>query len=162
MLTSRRDYLLRIIDEVSRILGMIVFKRRAGSDQEALETVVTGFQRLFGLEADQIFLLTPDQHYAMLIDDETSEFARDKVLLYAALSMEAGELYAKMGNHFMARATRLNALRFSLKARTDFPTDALPAYAPDIAKLLASLADEPLDPITADLLKASPPPSPPA
>ena len=59
MLTSRRDYILRVIDEVGRLLARITFKRKAGADQEALETVVVGFQRLFNLDADQIFLLTP-------------------------------------------------------------------------------------------------------
>jgi hypothetical protein len=157
MITSRRDYLLRIIDEVSRILGVVIFKQRAGADQEALETVVTGFQRLFQLDRDQIFLLTPDQHYAMLTDDGTPEFARDKVLLYAALSAEAGEIYARMGNRAMARATRLNALRFCLKARTEFPTDALPEFAPSIPRLLELLADEPLDAVTAELLKTTQP-----
>jgi hypothetical protein len=156
MLTSRRDYILRIIDEVSRILGVIIFKRRAGADQEALETVVTGFQRLFNLDADQIFLLTPDQHFEMLIeDDETPEFACDKVLLYAALSAEAGAIYAKQGNRAMARATRINALRFTLKARALFPTADLPAYAPDVTKLIESLADEPLDAVTAELVKGT-------
>lgn len=157
MLTSRRDYLLRIIDEVSRILGMIIFKHRAGADQEALETVVTGLQRLFDLDADQIFLLTPDQHFEMLIDDETPEFARDKVLLYAALNVEAGAIYAKMGNRAMARATRINALRFVLKARKLFPTDGWPLYAPDVTQLVEELSDETLDPVTAELLKTTTP-----
>ena len=155
MLTSRRDYILRIIDEVAWILGQVIFKRRAGADHEALETVVVGLQRLFHLDADQIFLLTPDDHYAMLAGDESPEFARDKILLYAALSAEAGGIYAKQGKMAMARATRLNALRFVLKARLNYHTEGLPAYAPDPAALREMLADEPLDPVTAGLLEAA-------
>lgn len=155
MLTSRRDYILRIIDEVSRILARVVFKHRAGADQEALESVVAGFQRLFSLDADQIFRLTPDQHFALLAQEESPEFARDKILLYAALSAEAGAIYAKLGNRAMARATRINALRFTLRARATYSLEGLPDYTPDVAQLVASLADEPLDPATADLLKAS-------
>ncbi len=157
MITSRRDYLLRLIDEVARILGRIAFKRKTGADQEALESVVAGFQRLFNLDGDQIFLLTPEQHYEMLTDDPgaTPEDARDKVLLYAALSAEAGAIYAKLGNAPLARATRLNALRFALRARTQFPTEGLPTYAPDISALRATFADEPLDDeIVALLVKA--------
>src|SRR5436190_14875310 len=105
MITSRRDYLLRIIDEVGRLLGRVIYKRKAGADQEALETIVVGFQRLFDLDGDQIFLLTPEQHYEMLANEESPEDARDKVLLYAALSVEAGTIYAKQGNRAMARAT---------------------------------------------------------
>jgi hypothetical protein len=156
MITSRRDYLLRIIDEVGRILARVALKRRTGSDQEALESVVIGLERLFTLDGDQIFLLTPEQHYGMLTDDvETPEFARDKVLLYAALSAEAGAIYAKQGNRALARATRLNALRFTLRARRDFTTDGLPEYTPKVEELLAALSDEPLDPETTELLNAA-------
>ena len=159
MITSRRDYLLRIIDEVGRLLARATFKRKTNADQEALEAIVTGFQRLFSLDGDQIFLLTPEQHYAMLTDDPgaTPEDARDKVLLYAALSAEAGAIYAKLGNAALARATRLNALRFTLRARAraNFPQEGLPAYAPDTEALAATLAAEPLDAETAELLKTA-------
>jgi hypothetical protein len=152
MLASRRDYLLRIIDEVSRILARIVFKRKAGADREALETVVVGYQRLFSFDSDQLFLLTPEQHYELLISEESPIDARDKVLLYSALSTEAGRIYTKMGNRTMARACFLNALRFALRAKIEFPPEGPPPYAPDIAELRAALADEPLDVDTAELL----------
>ena len=155
MLTSRRDYILRIIDEVGRLLARITFKRKTGADQEALETVVVGFQRLFNLDSDQIFLLTPEKHYEMIVTDPdaTPEDIRDKLLLYAALSAEAGSIYAKNGNRALARVTRLNALRFSLRARTQFPMDGSPPFAPDVPALIAALADEPLDEATAALIR---------
>lgn len=146
MITSRRDYILRIIDEVSRIIARVVFKRRAGADQEALETVVQGFQRLFNLQADQLFQMTPDHHYVMLTLDEPPEIARDKVLLYAALSAEAGRIYKKMGNERMATATINNAVRFALKAKS-FATDMpLPDFAPDVDELVSTLGAGKLDP----------------
>ena len=154
MLTSRRDYLLRIIDEVGRILARIAFKRREGADQQALEMVVLGFERLFSLDADQIFQLTPDQQFAMLADDESAELARDKVLLYAALSAEAGRAYARLGNPAMARATFVNALRFTLKARAMFSSTGLPDYTPKVSELMDALKEEPLDAGTAALLSA--------
>ena len=153
MITSRRDYFMRILDEVGRLLARATFKRRQGdTDAAALETVVFGFQRLFALDADQIFLLTPEQHFELLIDDDEPEFARDKVYLYAALSAEAGRIYAQMGNRAMARATFTNALRFTLRARARFSPENLPAYAPRMADLLDALKDEPLDADTAALL----------
>lgn len=155
MLTSRRDYLLRIIDEVGRILARVVFKRRGGADQEALEGVVQGCERLFGLPADQLFQLTPAQHFVALTEGEPADVARDKVLLYAALNLEAGHVYARMGNRRMARASFTNALRFTLKARAQFSAEHPPAFAPQVAELLQLLADEPLDPETAELLGAS-------
>ena len=54
---------------VNELLARITFKRKTGADQEALETVVVGFQRLFNLDSDQIFLLTPEKHYEMTVTD---------------------------------------------------------------------------------------------
>jgi len=156
MLTSRRDYILRVIEEIGRILARLTLKRRKGeNDEKALETVVAGFQRLFDLEADQIFLLTPEQHFEMLTDDDSAEFSRDKVLLYAALSAEAGHIYTRMGHRAMARATFTNALRFTLKAQAQYPGGALPPYAPRVADLLEALKDAPLDAETAALIQAA-------
>ena len=154
MITSRRDYLIRILEEVARLLARVTFKRQRGDTDDAeLETVVFGLQRLFGLDADQIFLLTPDQHFDLLADtDDSPEFARNRILLYAALSAEAGHIYSRQGNRPMARATFTNALRFTLKARAKYPADGLPEYAPNIGELLTALSDEPLDAETSKLL----------
>lgn len=154
MITSRRDYILRIIDEIGRIIAQVIFKRRAGSDQEALQTVVYGFERLFNRPASQLFQLTPDHHYVMLTLDEPPQAARDKVLVYAALSAEAGRTYAKMGNATMARTTFTNALRFALRARSFAVEAPQPDFAPDVDDLVAALGGaESLDPETAALLE---------
>ncbi len=160
MLTSRRDYILRIIDEVGRLLARVIFKHRAGADQEALETVVQACERLFDLEADKLFQLTPDQHFAMLVENEPPEVARNKVLIYAALNTEAGKIYQKMDKRDLARATFLTALRFTLRAQSEFPAHELPDYTPNVDELLAALADQPLDPEIAALLNATRPPPP--
>src|SRR5688572_3137996 len=155
MITSRRDYILRIIDEVSRLLARVIFKRRSGGQEEALQTVVQACERLFAMESDKLFQFTPEQHFVMLTQDEPPEIGRDKVLLYAALNTEAGHIYTKAGNRAMARASFLNALRFSLRARTEFPQENFPAFAPSLAVLRETLADAPLDPATAELLKSA-------
>ena len=152
MINSRRDYILRIIDEISRMIARIVFKRQAGADQEALEIVVQGFQRLFNLQPEQLFQFTPDHHYVMLTLDEPPDIARDKVLLYAALNAEAGQIYAKMGNQAMARTTLTNALQFALKAR-EIKCDApLPDFAPNIEALADTLGRDSLDEATRAML----------
>lgn len=157
MLTSRRDYILRIIDEVSRLLARVLLKRREGQEEEALHTIVQACERLFAMEANQLFQFTPDQHYLMLTEGESSELARNKVLIYAALNTEAGQVYQKLGNRALARGSFLSALRLSLKARAQFGVDALPDFAPKIPDLLAALADQPLDPDTAGLLQSANP-----
>ena len=155
MITSRRDYILRIIDEVSRLLARIIFKRRSGEPEAALQTIVQACERLFAMEADKLFQFTPDQHFVMLSEGEPPEIGRDKVLLYAALNLEAGHLYTKLGNPTMAHASFLNALRFAVRGRTEFPADNLPPYAPSLGLLREALADAPLDPATVELLKSA-------
>jgi hypothetical protein len=155
MLTSRRDYLLRIIDEVCEIIARIVFQRTSGRYQEALLGVVQACERLFNLEADQLFQLTPEQHFAMLTVGVPAEDAREKVLLYAALNTEAGRIYLALGNAVMARNSFLNALRFTLRAPQGFPPGNLPLFAPRITDLLEQLQNAPLDAETAELLRAA-------
>ena len=58
-----------------------------------------------------------------------------------------------LNNAAMARSSFLNALRFTLRARKEFPSDNLPSYAPQISELLDALKDQPLDPETAQLVQ---------
>ncbi len=153
MLTSRRDYLLRIIDEVGRMLARVIFQREKGRQQDALQSVVQACERLFGLEADKLFQFSPDQHFAMLAEGETPEAARDKILLYAALNTEAGRVYRELANPTMANVSLLNALRFTLKAEKAFPREGWPAFAPSVEELGKLLQGIPLDPETTELMR---------
>lgn len=153
MLTSRRDYLLRLIDEAARLLSRLISQRDKGRPEDALQSLADAFARLFDREFDQVFQFTPDQHYLMLAEDAPPELARDKRLLYAALSAEAGTLYAALGRAELARASRLNALRFALRSVRDCPGHDLPAFAPEPAALLAALGSANLDPETANLVR---------
>lgn len=142
-----------MIDEVGRLLARVIFQRESGRQQEALQSVVQACERLFNLEAAQLFQFTPEQHFLMLTRDESPEDARDKVLLYAALNAEAARAYLAMQNPAMARNSSLNALRFTLRAQQEFSRENLPAYAPKIADLLAALKDQPLEPETEQSLR---------
>ncbi|HWA10788.1 MAG TPA: hypothetical protein VG838_15210 [Opitutaceae bacterium] len=152
MLRSRRDYLIRIIEEVGEFLARAVFKRRAGREQEALQSVVQACERLFGLEAAQLFQFTPEQHFLMLTEGFDPPDARARVLLYAALNLEAGRNYAVFNKAELARASFVSALRFTLRAQQAFPDGEPPTYTPSVDELLELLKDAPLDPETARLL----------
>jgi len=155
MLTSRRDYILRIIDEVGLLLRRVLQQRTAGRPEEALQSVVAACERLFQMEAAHLFQFTPDQHVAMLAEGEPPEITRDKVLLYAALNQEAGRCYRVLGNLALSRQSFLNALRLTARARQTGPTEGWPAYAPVPADLLKDLGGAPLDAETVALLDAA-------
>src|SRR4051794_40013626 len=103
MLTSRRDYVLRIIDEVGLLLRRVLQQRSSGRPDEALQSVVAACERLFQLEAPQLFQFTPEQQVGLLADGEPPDIARDKILLYAALNEEAGRCYRSSGNAVLSR-----------------------------------------------------------
>lgn len=153
MITSRRDYLLRLIEEVSRALARITTLRSSHRELDALQSVVAACERLFGLEADKLFQLSPSHHFAMLTENELSESARERLLLYAALNQEAGLAYAALNNPTMARASFTNALRFTLFARIAYGEEDAPDFAPTVPALLEQLKDEPLDADIEELLR---------
>jgi hypothetical protein len=157
MLTSKRDYIQRIIDEVVEFLARVVFQRSNNRPEDAMQSVVQAGERLFGMDADQLFQFSPEQQFVMLTEHESPEFAGQKVLLFAALNAEAGKIYTTMGNVPMARSCFINALRFTLKAQADFPNDNPPAYTPRVPDLLEALKDAPLDADTAALVSAERP-----
>ncbi|HWZ94721.1 MAG TPA: hypothetical protein VNW30_05960 [Opitutaceae bacterium] len=157
MLTSKRDYILRIIDEVGELLSRVIFQRSKNRPEDAMQSVVQAGERLFNLEADKLFQFTPEQQFAMLTEHESPEIAGQKVLLFAALNAEAGKIYAALGDPRMSRSCFINALRFTLKARAGFPVENPPACAPRVPDLLAALKDAPLDADTAALLGAERP-----
>jgi len=155
MLTSRRDYILRIIDEVGLLLRRVLQQRAAGRPGEGLQSVVAACERLFVMEAARIFQFTPDQHWVMLAEGEPPDIARDKILLYAALNAEAGHCYRALGNAALARQSCTNALRLTLKAKSAYAAEGWPEYAPKPADLLAALREAPLDAATQALVAAA-------
>jgi len=152
MITSRRDYLLRLIEEVGRLLARVTVLRGSRRELDALQAVVQACERLFALEADKLFQLTPAHHFVMLTEGEPSDAARAKVLLYAALNREAALAYTALGNQPMAQASLLNALRFTLKAQLAYGANNAPDYAPSVPELLDRLEGVPLDEELQELL----------
>lgn len=148
----QRDYLLRIIDQVGQLLARMIRQRRGNTPQEALQSLMAACERLFGMEAVQLFQFTPDQHYAMLTENEDAQGAREKVLMYAALNAEAGQCYVALSQPKLAQQSFINALRLTLKVQAQFPSDSRPEFAPNESELLTLIGDAPLDSETTALL----------
>jgi hypothetical protein len=151
----QRDYILRLIEQVAQLLSRAVRQREDNSPQESLQSIMAACERLFGVEAVQLFQFTPEQHVAMLADGEDPEVAHDKILMYAALNEQAGQCYQRLGQPTLSQQSFLNALRFSLKARHQFPGFDAPPFAPSEAQLLRAIGDLPLDSELQELIAAT-------
>lgn len=152
---AQRDYILRLIEQVGQLLARVIQQRRQRAPQEALQSIMAACERLFAMEAVRLFQFTPDQHVLMLAEGEDEVTARNKILMYAALTAEAGRCYTELAQPQLAAASFVNALRLTLKARLDYPADTWPDFAPKTAELLQQLGNAPLDPDTTDLLAAA-------
>lgn len=141
----QRDYILRLIEQVAQLLSRVIRQRETNAPHEALQSIMAACERLFGMEAVQIFQFTPDQHLAMLAEGEEPEGAHDKILMYAALNEQAGHCYLTLGQPKRAQQSFANALRLSLKAQRQFPGFEAPRFAPHPQELLRLLGDSPLD-----------------
>lgn len=151
----QRDYILRLIDQVGLLLRRAIEQRERHSPQEALQSVMAACERLFGLDAAELFRFTPDQHFVMLTQDGADD-AREKVLIYAALCAEAARAFRQLNQPAHARQSFINSLRLVAQARLAFPAEGWPDYAPRAADLLAELVPEPLDADTTALLASLP------
>lgn len=151
----QRDYILRLIEQVAQLLARVVKQRRDNTPQEALQSIMAAFERLFGMEAVQLFQFTPDQHFAMLSAEDDPESAREKVLMYAALTLEAGRCYQALAQPKFAQQSFVSALRLTLKARTEIDAQTWPEFAPSEQEMLSLLGDATLDAETTALLAAS-------
>ncbi len=152
MLTSRRDYLLRMVEEVTLKLARVIFHRKAGNDEEALEGVVSGCERLFGVDRDRLFQFTPDQQRTVLVLDIPPADAAAKLDLYAALNREAGLIYEAKGKTALASGCFRNALSLVLHARLDFPGETPLECSPKIEELRAHLKADDLNPEIEEML----------
>ena len=157
---AQRDYLLRLIEQVGQLLRRVIHQREQQAPHEALQSIMAACERLFGMEAVQIFQFTPDQHFDMLANDDIPESARDRILMYAALNAEAGHCYVALKKPQLARQSFVNALRLTLKTRQQFPVDDWPSFAPDLTQLLKLVGDAPLDADTLALIAAANLPGP--
>jgi hypothetical protein len=151
----QRDYLLRLIEQAGLLLRRMVEQRERNSPHEALQSLMAACERLFGMDAVELFRFTPDQHFQMLAETETPENARDKILIYAALNTEAANSFELLHQLDRARQCRINALRLVIRARLTFPVDGWPEFAPSITDLLDQLGDAPLDDDTAALIASA-------
>ncbi len=154
MLTSKRDYIQRIVEEVAEFLARVIFPAESkGRREDAMQSVVQAGK-------DQLFQFTPEQQFIMLTEHETPEIAGQKVLALRRAQCRGREnLYDAGQSGKMARSCLINALRFTLMAQASFPSENPPAYAPRVPHLLDALKDAPLDADTdtAALLRAERP-----
>src|SRR6266581_4156203 len=106
----RRDYILRMIEQLGQMLMKIRGQVNAGQYGEAGAGLDQAFLDLVGTGADAVSQLGEEELLARLTLDGPTQMVREKTLILTALLQEAGQLQAARVNDAEAEACWLKAL----------------------------------------------------
>ena len=146
------DYLLRLLEQAAQLLRQITLQRGAGAPDSAIQSVIDGTERLFGLKVTELWSLDSEELYSQLTREENPRDARDKCLVFAALAYQAGLAYADKDLPALSQPAFHLALVFTLLALARFPGADLPQFTPSVDDLLSRLDGFALPESTAELL----------
>lgn len=109
MSIARRDYILRLIEQFAEMLGRIVGLRKSGKLDEAEKLVRETADGIFGSLRSMIDNVDPATAANLLA-------SREKIVVYAALTLEQAEIAAAKGENRRATSRRRRALELYLEA----------------------------------------------
>lgn len=137
----QRDYLLRLIEQITVAIGSTVFKlRKEKKHEEALDAVgelynklsLPGRKIIAGLSAEELVRMLTQQ----------GVLQTDKVVLAAALLKEEAAIYEEMGKKDTSRSYQLKSLYLYLVANQAEPNESAHKF---IAELLNNVDTAELD-----------------
>jgi|SRR5581483_10212857 len=140
----RRDYILRLIQELGEALARI---RALRKDQRWTETEAAlgeQFQRLVHSGAPEILRLSDTELLAKLAEGEATQTVRHKTLLLTTLLKEAGDVAAVQGRTDESRACYLKGLHLLLDVLAAREVIDCPEFVPKVEWFVEALRDDPL------------------
>ena len=150
----QRDYILRLIEQAAQVIARITHQREMGQSGLAVQSVIDGIEKLFGLTVAELGSLDTDALYGQLTREENPENARDKCVIFAALNYQAGLAYEDRDLPALAQPAFHLALVFTLRARLGFPVVEGPEFTPKVDDLLYRLEGFDLPASTRVLIEA--------
>ena len=144
MPSQKQDYLLRLIQELGRLMTEVVRLRSQGSHDAALHTLLQAQERLFARPAQEFMARSAEEQLRLLVIGENTPNAREKCLMYAALLTEAGHTYTAREQTALAFGAYQFALHILLLTALRHPAPEAAEDRARIAALLDLLADDQL------------------
>ena len=148
----RQDYILRMIDQLQRVLASIAGLKAERRWQEITGTLDEQFRELVGAGAAEAVRFSETELMARLVQGENTRFVRDKTHFLIALFKEAGDAAAAQDQSEESRAFYIEGLHLLLGTVAGGDSFEPPDFVPGLEVLLAALADAPLPPRTQALL----------
>jgi hypothetical protein len=140
----RRDYILRMIEEFFQALARIKSLKSARQWREADASIDQEFQRLIGMDAQNVARLSETELLAGLIRGEATLAVPEKTLLLATLLKEAGDVFAEERRQEDSRTSYLKGLHLLLDTLGRGEVFESPQFVPKVEEFVVALGDDPL------------------
>lgn len=131
VISSKRDYLLRLIEELQQALATILRHRQEGDAETAMHSADAAVAALLGPLADVATRLD-SASAAQVVNDA------DRLAAWARLLAEKAAIQRERGDPAATASTRTRALELALEARSRGPSAAV-----EIEQLIAEVGTEP-------------------
>ena len=140
----RRDFILRMIEEMGRALAQIRALRQSGRVEAAREVVDAECQKLTAMGVAGILALSETELLARVSEGQYSQTVHLRTLAVVAMLGEAGEMASAKDRTEEARAIFLKALDLLLGVLAQDDPAGFPEFVPKVEALVTALQDEPL------------------
>jgi len=140
----QRDYILRMIEELRRVLAAIVAAQQAGRWAEVEGTVEEQVQRLVGAGSAEAVRLSETELAAKLMTGEATHVVRDKMLFLIRLFKEAGDAAVAQDRLEEGRNLHVKGLHLLVGTHWGEEPSEHADFAPPVEAFTAALSDAPL------------------
>ena len=148
----RQDYILRMIEELRRVLAAIVALKAERRWPEVDATLDEQFRRLVGSGASDAVQLTSTDLLARLMEGASTQVVRDKIFILIVLFQEAGDAATAQDRLEQGRSFYLKGLDLLLEVlAVGEPADG-PDFVPGLEVFVAAVKAAPLPPRTQAML----------
>ncbi|MDO3412796.1 DUF6483 family protein [Saccharibacillus sp. CPCC 101409] len=133
----RKDYLTRMIEEMTEAVGAMLGMRKAQKNEQAIEKLDGLLKRNFRMSEQMLRSLPPGELIGLF--RQRGGVDAESLQLVARMLQESGEIRANMGQEREAAADRIKALHLYLHAALNGGSRELVDYPDRIAELSAQL-----------------------
>ena len=135
----RQDYILRMIEQLRRVLASIAALKEERRWQEITGTLDEQFTELVGAGAAEAVRFSDTELMARLVQGENTQFVRDKTHFLIALFKEAGDAAAAQDQAEESRAFYVKGLHLLLGTASGGDSFEAPGFVPGLEVLLAGV-----------------------
>jgi hypothetical protein len=140
----RRDYIVRMIEEMGRALAQIRALRQGGKTELARQAVDAECEKLTSLGVKGILFLSDTELLARVTEGQLAQTVHLRTLAVVTLLREAAIIAAAENRHDEAHAINLKALHLLLEVLSHEDPLEFPEFVPKVEELVIALADAPL------------------